>query len=57
MAETDGRVAAKPDDLEFAPIRADLARLFMQHRLDLGIALVSDKWIVEHPNDLTATLS
>ena len=28
----------------------------MRHRLDLGMALASDQWIIEHTNDLTATL-
>ena len=45
-----------PDDAEFAPIRADLSRLYTRHRLDLGVALASDEWIIEHTNDLTATL-
>jgi hypothetical protein len=41
---------------EFAGIRADLSRLFMAHRLDLGLALASDEWIIPHTNDLAATL-
>jgi hypothetical protein len=45
-----------PDAAEFAGIRADFARLFMAHRLGLGLALASDEWIIEHTNDLTATL-
>jgi hypothetical protein len=52
MATTELR----PDDPEFAGIRADLARLFLRHRVDLGMALASDEWIVEHTNDITATL-
>jgi hypothetical protein len=59
MAATDQRGISplpEPDDTEFAGIRADLARLFMQHRADLGIALASDEWIIEHANDLTAAL-
>jgi hypothetical protein len=45
-----------PNDAEFAPIRADLARLFMAHRLDLGLALGGDEWIVARTNDVTAAL-
>ena len=52
MATTELR----PDDPEFAGIRADLARLYLRHRLDLGIAPASDEWIVEHVNDLTTAL-
>jgi hypothetical protein len=33
-----------------------VARLYMRHRVDLGLALVSDEWIVAHTNDITATL-
>lgn len=28
----------------------------MRHRLDLGLALASDEWLVTHTNDLTAVL-
>ena len=28
----------------------------MRHRLDLGLALASDEWIIEHTNDVTAAL-
>ena len=52
MATTELR----PDDPEFAGIRADLARLYMAHRVDLGLALASDEWIIAHTNDLTAVL-
>jgi hypothetical protein len=45
-----------PDAPEFDGIRADLARLFMEHRLELGLAFASDEWIIEHTNDLTASL-
>jgi hypothetical protein len=45
-----------PDAAEFAGIRADLSRLCMKHRLDLGIALASGEWIIDHVNDLTSTL-
>jgi hypothetical protein len=46
--ETNGRKSGQypqPGDAEFAGIRADLARLFMQHRLDIGLTLASDEWI------------
>jgi hypothetical protein len=44
MAETEDRVSPQPgpDAAEFAGIRADLSRLYMRHRLDLGLALASD---------------
>ena len=45
-----------PDAPEFAAIRADLARLYMRHRVDLGMTLASDEWIVAHTNDITMTL-
>src|SRR5882762_7201622 len=45
-----------PGDAEFAGVRADLALLYMRHRVELGLALASDEWIIEHTNDLTATL-
>ena len=34
----------------------DLARLFMEHRLDLGRALANDEWIIANTNSITATL-
>ena len=37
-------------------VRADLARLYMRHRLDLGLALTTDEWIIEHVNDILAAL-
>ena len=43
-----------PDDPQFAPIRSDLARLYLRHRVDLGLALATDEWIVAHVNDITA---
>ena len=52
MATTELR----PDDPEFAGIRADLARLYMRHRRDLVMTLASDEWIVAHTNDITMTL-
>jgi hypothetical protein len=45
-----------PDDPQFAPIRADLARLYMRHRVDLGLALASDQSLVANTDNITATL-
>jgi hypothetical protein len=61
MVPTDNRVSAQPamphpDDAEFAGLRSDLARLYMRHRVDLGMTLASDEWIVARTNDITATL-
>jgi hypothetical protein len=28
----------------------------MRHRLDLGLALTTDEWIIEHVNDILAAL-
>ena len=60
MAATEsvpsGNAYPDPDAPEFSPIRAGLARLYMRHRVDLGIALASDEWIIEHTTDLSAAL-
>jgi len=46
----------EPDDPQFAPIRADLARLYMRHRLDLGLPLASNECIVANTNSITMGL-
>jgi hypothetical protein len=45
-----------PDAPEFAGIHADLARLYMRHRVDLAMTLASDAWVIQHTNDITMTL-
>jgi hypothetical protein len=45
-----------PDAPEFAPIRGELARLFIEHRDDLGLMVESDDWIVEHVGLITIAL-
>ena len=47
------------DDLaapEFAPIRANLARLYLQHLADLGMADASDESVIAQVDDITAVL-
>jgi hypothetical protein len=45
-----------PDAPEFAPIRADLARLFIAHKAEMSMADWPDEAILAHVNDITATL-
>ena len=45
-----------PDDLEFAPIRADLARLFIQHKADMDMRDWPDDAIIARTSDITAAL-
>lgn len=45
-----------PDAPEFDGIRADLARLFIEHKADMAMANWPDAWIIEHTNDVTAVL-
>jgi hypothetical protein len=44
------------DSPEFAPIRADLARLYIVHHGHLGLAPGNDAWIIEHVDLITFTL-
>jgi hypothetical protein len=41
-------VVDRPDDPEFAGTRGEFARLFIDHKADLGMAAASDEFIVEH---------
>jgi hypothetical protein len=45
-----------PDDLEFAPIRADLARLYLAHKYELSMADWPDDEIVARTSDISAAL-
>ena len=45
-----------PDAPEFAPIRADLARLFILHKAELGMAEWRDEAIVAETNNIMAAL-
>jgi hypothetical protein len=45
-----------PSALEYALIRADLARLFLQHKLELGIADWADEAIVAQVNAIAGAL-
>jgi hypothetical protein len=45
-----------PDAAEFAGIRADLARLFIAHKADMGMGGYPDAYFVERTNDVTAVL-
>jgi hypothetical protein len=45
-----------PDAAEFAPIRADLARLFLEHKAELGLGGWTDDQIVAKVSDITAAL-
>ena len=46
----------RPDAPEFAPIRGDLARLYIAHKGDLGLLDWTDAQLVEHVDDVTAAL-
>jgi hypothetical protein len=41
---------------EFAPVRADLARLFLAHKAELGMLDWSDEQIVAQTNDIVGAL-
>ena len=41
---------------EFTPFRADFSRLFIQHKVDLGMSAWSDEEIVAQTNDIMAAL-
>ena len=45
-----------PDDLEFAPTRADLARLYLAHKYELSMADWPDDEIVARTSDISAAL-
>ena len=43
-------------DPEFAPIKARLARAYLEHKGDLGVLLTDDAEIVAHVDEITALL-
>jgi hypothetical protein len=45
-----------PNDPQFAPVRADLARLFIEHKAELGLAAWSDEAIVSEVNLIASSL-
>jgi hypothetical protein len=49
-------MADHPDDAQFAGIRGELARLFVAHKADLGMAAASDEFIVEHVVTIARTV-
>lgn len=49
-------VSFDPDASEFAPIRADLARLFILHKAELGMAVCSGEEIIAQTNDICGAL-
>jgi hypothetical protein len=52
---SDGGAADEPPTPAPPPDDANkVARLCMRHRVDLGLALASDEWLVAHTNDITA---
>jgi hypothetical protein len=56
MAEPGGQVMPHPDAPEFAAVRAELAKLYIRHALDLGLGGWTDEQIIERVADITATL-
>jgi hypothetical protein len=49
-------MADHPDGPEFANVRADLARLFIEHKVELGLYNWLDEEIVAKVSDITAAL-
>ena len=43
-------------DPEFDPIRARLARAYLEHKGDLGVLLTDDAEIIAHVDEITALL-
>ena len=43
-------------DPEFGPIKARLARAYLEHKGDLGVLLTDDAAIVAHVDEITALL-
>jgi hypothetical protein len=54
MAETE---IPDLDAAEFTPIGGELARAFIAHKADMGMAERSDEWIVAHVDDVCAVLT
>jgi hypothetical protein len=49
-------IPADPDHPEFAGIRADLTRLFLAHKADLGMADHPDSFIVDNVNRIAGAI-
>jgi hypothetical protein len=49
--------ARQSGELEFAPIRGELARAFLKHRASMGLGDASDEWILAHVDDICVALS
>lgn len=45
-----------PAAAEFAAIRADLGRLYLAHKAELGMAEFTDDYVIEHIDDITAMM-
>ena len=45
-----------PNDPAFAPIRARLARAYMEHKADLGVPDASDEDVLRNVDDITRML-
>ena len=43
-------------DPEFGPIKARLARAYLEHKGDLGVLLTDDAEIIAHVDEITALL-
>jgi hypothetical protein len=56
MAEPGWEVLPHPDGPEFANVRADLARLYIEHKVELQLTDWTDEQIVERVSDITAAL-
>jgi hypothetical protein len=56
MAESGWEVLPHPDAPEFAAVRAELARLFLDHKIELGLYSWLDEEIVAKVSDITAAL-
>jgi hypothetical protein len=49
-------MAVRSDAPEFAGVRADLVRLFIAHKADMGMGGYPDAWIIGHVDDILSTL-
>jgi hypothetical protein len=54
MAETEPEVDLS--SLEFTPIRGELARAFLKHRVSMRLGNASDEWILDHVDNITLVL-
>src|SRR5271170_5223271 len=49
-------IPANPNDPEFDAVRADLGRLFIRHKLDLGLCGWSDAAVIANTNRIAGAL-